>query len=174
MKALMWCFKRTLNPHFNFLTDGLTRYLHDFLAHGRSVCKTVYLTCLFSVELKKKWIWLIVCPALLLHLTTGAALSFKYVFYYLFSLFPLVGVTWTWRRFWYFATSSGLCCQWSSSQGRLGYRCLDWATCLLASFFCCLERSYWAKNPELASTCGTVSSSIMWQSSYLKTSYLWV
>lgn len=174
----MWCCKRTLNPYFNSLTDGLTHYLHDFLAHGRSGCKTVHcsLTCLFSVDLnlKKKWILLIVCLALLLHLTTGAALSFKYVFYYLFSLFPLVGVTWTWRRFWCFATSSGLCCQWSLSQGRLAYLCLDWATCLLASFFCCLERSYWANHPELASTCGTVSSSIMWQSSYLKISYLWV
>lgn len=81
------------------------------------------------------------------------------------------GVAWTWLKFWCFDTSSGLCCQWSSSLGPPGSLCLDWATCSPASFFCCLGPSYWSNHPGPASPCGTVSSSITWQSLYLRICY---
>lgn len=84
-----------------------------------------------------------------------------------FSCLPS-GVTWTWLKFWCFVTSSGSCCQWSSSPGPPGSLCLDWVTCLPASFFCYLGPSYWSNHPGPASPCGTVSSSIMWLLSYLK------
>lgn len=87
-----------------------------------------------------------------------------------FSCLPS-GVTWTWLKFWCFVTSSGSCCQWSSSPGPPGSLCLDWVTCLPASFFYYLGPSYWSNRPGPASPCGTVSSSIMWPSLYLKICY---
>lgn len=84
---------------------------------------------------------------------------------------PLSGVTWTWLRFWFFATYSGLYCQWSSSLGLHESLSLDWDTFSLVFFFCFLGPNYWSNRPGHALPCGTVSSSIMWQSSYQKVFY---
>lgn len=79
------------------------------------------------------------------------------------------GVTWTWPKCLCSVTSSGWCCQWSSSLAPPGSPCLASDTCWPASSFCSLAPNSWSSRPGPASTSGTASSCTTWESSYRKT-----